>query len=94
MKCQTIKLDIIYFSDAIMIKVYVMATCPDCTPVIEQLAGNPDYLLVDIGEHVRNLKEFLLLRDAHPAFDSIRGSGAIGIPCFVMEDGSVRFTLQ
>ena len=42
-----------------MIKVYVMATCPDCTPVIEQLAGNPDYLIVDIGEHVRNLKEFL-----------------------------------
>lgn len=67
MKCQTIKLDIIYFSDAIMIKVYVMATCPDCTPVIEQLAGNPDYLLVDIGEHVRNLKEFLQLRDIHPA---------------------------
>lgn len=93
MKCQTIKLDIIYFSDAIMIKVYVMATCPDCTPVIEQLAGNPDYLLVDIGEHVRNLKEFLQLRDIHPAFDDIRGRGAIGIPCFVREDGSVQFEL-
>lgn len=71
-----------------------MATCPDCSSVIEQLSGNSDYQLVDIGEHVRNLKEFLLLRDAHTAFDSIRGSGAIGIPCFVMEDGSVRFTLQ
>lgn len=85
---------IIYLSDTAMIKVYVMATCPDCSPVIEQLSGNSDYQLVDIGEHVRNLKEFLLLRDAHTAFDSIRGSGAIGIPCFVMEDGSVRFTLQ
>lgn len=93
MKCRAIKLDIRCFSDTIMIKVYVMATCPDCTQVIEQLAGNPDYLLVDIGVHVRNLKEFLQLRDVHTAFDDIRGRGAIGIPCFVMEDGSVHFEL-
>lgn len=47
----------------IMIKIYVMNTCPDCTDVKEQVKGNDKYEVVDIGEHVRNLKEFLRLRD-------------------------------
>lgn len=46
-----------------MIKIYVMNTCPDCTDVKEQVKGNDKYEVVDIGEHVRNLKEFLRLRD-------------------------------
>ena len=41
-----------------MTKVFVMATCPDCTQVKAQLAGNPAYELIDIGEHVRNLKRW------------------------------------
>ncbi|MGN1245549.1 MAG: hypothetical protein ACI4UN_02845 [Muribaculaceae bacterium] len=76
-----------------MTTVYVMATCPDCTPMIEQLAGNSNFQLVDIGEHVHNLKEFLHLRDSHPAFANVKQSGTIGIPCFVTEDGSVQFTM-
>ncbi len=75
-----------------MIKVYVMATCPDCFQVKEQLKDNPNYKLIDIGEHVRNLKEFLRLRDASPAFDDARRNGYIGIPCFVTEDGGVTFS--
>ena len=31
-----------------MTKVFVMATCPDCTQVKAQLAGNPAYELIDI----------------------------------------------
>ena len=74
-----------------MIKVYVMKSCPDCASVKEQAAGDPRFDLIDIGEHVRNLKQFMALRDASPAFDSIRRSGSIGIPCFVFEDGTVSF---
>ena len=69
-----------------------MATCPDCFQVKEQLKDNPKYKLIDIGEHVRNLKEFLRLRDASPVFDDARRNGYIGIPCFVAEDGGVTFS--
>lgn len=49
-----------------MIKIFVMDTCPDCTFVKEQVYGNNKYEVIDIGKHVRNLKEFLRLRDKSP----------------------------
>ena len=58
-----------------MTKVYVMATCPDCSEVKERLSDNPDFEIIDIGEHVRNLKEFIRLRDSSPAFDSVKAAG-------------------
>lgn len=77
-----------------MTKVYVMATCPDCFQVKEQLKNNPEYQLIDIGEHVLNLKEFLRLRDSNPAFDSVKANGSVGIPCFVTEDGTISFSMD
>ena len=55
-----------------MIKMYVMQTCPDCEYVEKQVEGNPEFEVIDIGRHVRNLKQFLDLRDCHPAFDEAR----------------------
>ena len=72
-----------------MIKMFVMHTCPDCEYVEKQVEGNPDFEIVDIGKHVRNLKQFLDLRDSHPAFDEAKKSGDVGIPCYVLEDGTV-----
>ena len=66
-----------------MIKIYGMPTCPDCTHVEEQIKGNDRYQVIDIGAHVKNLKEFLRLRDSSPAFDGARRSG------FLLEDGTV-----
>ena len=77
-----------------MTKVYVMSTCPDCTQVKAQLLDHPDFELIDIGEHARHLKQFLQLRDTHPAFDRVKERGTIGIPCFVMDDGSVHFSMK
>lgn len=74
-----------------MIKIYVMSTCPDCTQVKNLAANDPRYQLIDIGEHVRNLKEFLKLRDARPEFIEIKQQGMVGIPTFLREDGSVTF---
>ena len=42
-----------------MIKIYGMKSCPDCSFVDEQVKGNGRYEVIDIGEHVRNLKAFL-----------------------------------
>lgn len=55
-----------------MIKIYGMATCPDCTYVDEQVKGNGKYDVIDIGAHVKYMKEFLRLRDANPAFDAAK----------------------
>ena len=71
-----------------------MESCPDCTAVKELYSNNPEYQLIDIGQQARNLKEFLTLRDHHPAFDKVRERGNIGIPCFVREDGSVAISLK
>lgn len=77
-----------------MTKIYVMESCPDCSEAKKLFAGNPDYELIDIGRQARNLKEFLALRDNHPAFAKVRERGTIGIPCFVKEDGSVAISLK
>ena len=67
-----------------MIKIYGMSTCPDCTYVEKQVEGNSNYEIIDIGRHVRNLKEFLKLRVSHPAFAAAKRLGIVGIPCFVL----------
>ncbi len=72
-----------------MIKMFVMHTCPDCEYVERQVEGNPNFEVIDIGKHVRNLKKFLDLRDSHPAFDEAKAIGDVGIPCYVLEDGTV-----
>lgn len=77
-----------------MTKVYVMESCPDCALVKQLYSENPDYELVDIGKQSRNLKDFLALRDNHPAFAKVRERGTIGIPCFVKEDGSIVISLK
>lgn len=63
-----------------MIKIYGMETCPDCAYVEEQVKGNNQYEVIDIGQHVRDLKAFLRLRDHNPAFNEAKSIGAVGIP--------------
>lgn len=77
-----------------MITIYVMDTCPDCKQVKAEVADDSRIQLIDIGLHARNLKEFLALRDHHPAFDRVKERGNIGIPCILMEDGSIDFSWE
>ena len=69
-----------------------METCPDCTYVEEQIKGDENYQIIDIGAHVKNLKEFLKLRDHNSVFDMCKDEGYAGIPCFLLEDGTVTLT--
>ncbi len=66
-----------------------MPTCPYCMYVERQVEGNPNFQIVDIGSHVKLLKEFLALRDKEPVLVEAKKKGDLGIPCFVREDGSV-----
>ncbi len=68
-----------------------MSTCPDCIEVKRLAADDARFEIIDIGEHVRNLKEFMQLRDTHPKFKVARERGLIGIPSFLKEDGTVTF---
>ena len=75
-----------------MIKIYGMNTCPDCIAVDKQVEGDNRYEIIDIGSHVKYLKEFLRLRDNNSVFDEARKHGYAGIPCFVLEDGTVTLS--
>ena len=75
-----------------MIKIYGMNTCPDCIAVDRQVEGDDRYEVIEIGAHVKYLKEFLRLRDNHAVFDDARKQGYAGIPCFVLEDGTVTLS--
>jgi glutaredoxin-related protein len=75
-----------------MIKMFVMQTCPYCEYVEKQVKANPHFEVIDISKHVRNLKQFLDLRDNHPAFDEAKKIGDVGIPCYVLEDGTVTLS--
>ncbi len=66
-----------------------MGTCQDCINLEEQIKNSDQYEVIDIGLHVKNLKEFLKLRDSNRVFDQVKKTGSIGIPCFILENGDV-----
>ncbi len=74
-----------------MVKIYVMSTCPDCAEIKKMELDSARFQRIDIGEHVHNLKEFMRLRDSHPKFEHARKNGLVGIPSFLLEDGTVTF---
>lgn len=78
-----------------MIKIYGSMLCPDCV----QCRGDLDkagvaYEYLDFSENLKALKEFLAIRDGNPLFDPVRQAGGIGIPCLVLEDGSVTLSWE
>jgi glutaredoxin-related protein len=73
-----------------MLKIYGSMLCPDCVKCREDLDNAAvEYEYLDFASDLRNLKEFLILREG-PMFEQIRKSGKIGIPCILLEDGSVK----
>lgn len=75
-----------------MIKIYGMRTCPDCAGVKKQVAGDDNYLFIDIGDDIGLLKEFLAIRDHNPVFDQVKMLGKVGVPCFILEDNSITLS--
>lgn len=73
-----------------MLKIYGSMLCPDCVECRKDLdKAGVDYEFLDFSENLRNLKEFLKLRDGNPLFDESRAEEKIGIPCIQREDGSL-----
>lgn len=75
--------------DRSVITVFGMKSCPDCRRVYDQIGDSRHFRIVEIGENVKNMKAFTRLRDISPQFREAKKTGSIGIPCFVMEDGTL-----
>ncbi len=72
-----------------MIKLFVLITCPLCDYIVEQIKNNDNFVYIDIGTHVKYMHEFMDLRDNRKEFDHAKEVGDIGIPAFVLEDGTI-----
>lgn len=79
-----------------MIKIYGTILCPDCVAIKRLYASNHiPFEFYDFGISTQNIKDFLKIRDDQKyksLFDPVRENGGIGIPCIVLEDGTVTLT--
>lgn len=73
-----------------MLKIYGSMLCKDCVQCRADLdAAGVSYIYFDFSDDLKNLKEFLSLRDCLDLFSTVKENGAIGIPCIVDEGGNV-----
>ena len=73
-----------------MLKIYGSMLCPDCVQCREDLdKAGVEYSYLDFAEDLKNLKEFLALRDSIELFNDVKENGSIGIPCIIDENGEV-----
>ena len=69
-------------------KVYGSHLCEDTQKALKELKGVE---FRNISEDLSALKEFLAIRDNNPLYDDVKKNGGIGIPVFVLDDGTVTF---
>lgn len=78
-----------------MLKIYGSMQCPDCVECRAALdRAEVEYEYLDFSASLKNLKEFLVLRDSDPQFVPVREKGSIGIPCIVKEDGTITLSWE
>lgn len=71
-------------------KIYGSMLCPDCVECCAAYdKAGMEYTFLSITDSLLALKEFLSLRDSSSLFDTVREHKAIGIPCIVLEDGTM-----
>ena len=79
-----------------IVKYYTSSHCPECTEVngiLEERGINKaDFEVVDITSSMKSLREFIYFREGNPAvFDPIKPRRQVGVPCFILEDGTITF---
>ncbi len=69
--------------------------CPDTLYALNRLSeANVEIDFKNLSASLSDLKVYLSLRQEAPAYADIRESGGIGIPCFILEDGTVTRDLD
>jgi glutaredoxin-related protein len=74
---------------------YGAEICPNCAEALEQLKeyGNIELDYRNITKKISTLKEFLYYRDHENIFAPIKEAGKVGIPFFILEDGTKTFEI-
>ncbi len=77
------------------VTIYGAEICPDCVSAKELLKNSPEFQVEykNITESTGVLKEFLAYRDKDVIFDEVKENGRIGIPFFILEDGTKTFDI-
>ena len=76
-------------------KFYGTMMCPDTVyadKILRENNINVEY--VDIVANMKNLKEFLALRDSREEFASVKENAKAGVPVFLLDDGSIEFDVH
>ena len=69
--------------------------CPDTLYALNRLVeAKADIDFKNLSASLSDLKAFLALRESSPVFDGPKARGSLGIPCFVLEDGTVTLELE
>ena len=71
------------------IKVYGSNICPGTMRFLAILTENKVMpVFINVTGSIDHLKDFITIRDTHPSFEGLRGSGRIGFPLVQLEDGT------
>lgn len=75
------------------ITMYGTPICSECVAAKAKLEANRRVELIykNITENTDTLKEFLVYRDSNVMFEEVKRAGKIGIPFFILEDGTKTF---
>lgn len=69
--------------------------CPDTLAALNKLsAAGAEIDFKDILSCHADLKEYLKLRDTSTLYEEIRGTGRLGIPCFVLENNELTMDIN
>ena len=69
--------------------------CPDTLYALNRLSeARAEIEFKNLSASLPDLKAYLAQRDNNPLYAAIRANGGIGIPCFVLEDGSTTLDLN
>ena len=69
--------------------------CPNTTyAIVKCKDAGCTFAFKDISASLADLRELLALRESAPALADFVKEGKIGIPCFVLEDGTVTMDLE
>ena len=64
--------------------------CPDTLYALNRLVeAKADIDFKNLSASLPDLKAYLALRENSPVFDGPKARGSLGIPCFILEDGTV-----
>ena len=68
--------------------------CPDTLYALNKLSeAKADITFKNLSASLPDLNAYLALRDSSPLYDAVKKNGGIGIPAFVLEDGTVTLDL-